>query len=884
MLASALALLFSSCRTPRDEQVDVADLVYDRRYGEPFVHVVNADLAVDDYCTACHVFDAPSALPDLRSNADAWRPAAARRPGDPPWLVRSVHPGGYLSWHESGEFGCTSCHGGDGSGLSYTSAHHGEMLVSEELEARCGVCHSGDYVPAAPRLSAGRQLIQQHNCSGCHAVSQQLRSRQTAPDLTHASTKLLYPLLRVWPNVVHDFKDDARMPRYNLGDEVLDQLEHYLVSLDETELVLDANILATQEGYRERGLELIRTARCANCHILPRGDEADEDDLLWSIPQGTVGPDLRFIAERTDEYWIENYLKQTHAWYPYTRMPQYQFSPGERLDIAGYLMEVSAEELSRAGRNPELPERPGGFASWIVPEKGMVAAGRSQFVGLGCSGCHTVADRAVATRPVGASLELIGEKPLDLLPAEAQDLSSLQLYFYATLLDPASTGNELMPQYRLTKAERTEMTIALLAEREPPHEKYRRQFSLQRFDFAQLNAAIADDSRERIDTLLKEYWQHPVPPQGSGPPQLSAGERDLHPASCATCHREQYEQWKESRHALAMGPGVTGQLIEWASERPAEYFSCLRCHAPQSEQSHVRAGRQAGTWEANPHVVEALYDVGLSCTGCHVRAHVRTATDPQRELHRWDSASVSAHPLERSRILKDSTFCKDCHQFPPEQGLAGGGPPLENTFAEWQAWRRQSGDQRSCQDCHMPNGVHSFRGIRDEGYVRDSLDIEWEIDQHVAGIAAKLLLRNRDNGHHFPTYVTPRVFVRFYFVDSDGDVLVESFNEHVIGRDARSRPRAGGDGHEWYDVSDTRIPAGAEARFSYDERLPANASEFRLEVFVAPDHFYHGAYGRWIKDESRSSAGIALLEEARRETKPGVSGYYILKQSRKIER
>ena len=77
--------------------------------------------------------------------------------------------------------------------------------------------------------------------------------------------------------------------------------------------------------------------------------------------------------------------------------------------------------------------------------------------------------------------------------------------------------------------------------------------------------------------------------------------------------------------------------------------------------------------------------------------------------------------MTRTPACLSSEFCQSCHQFAPD-GLALNGKLLENTYAEWKASRfAREGVQ--CQDCHMPDRRHLWRGIHDPAMVRSGLTI-----------------------------------------------------------------------------------------------------------------------------------------------------------------
>jgi len=282
-------------------------------------------------------------------------------------------------------------------------------------------------------------------------------------------------------------------------------------------------------------------------------------------------------------------------------------------------------------------------------------------------------------------------------------------------------------------------------------------------------------------------------------------------------------------------------------------------------------------WEQNPHFVPEMYETAHGCANCHVRSHTRLSTDQPVARFAWDSESLKAHPLRRTELLRQSEFCKDCHQFDTDSGVPSGAHPRENTYAEWLEWFAGADEPQSCQQCHMPDGDHRFRGIHDKEYVAENVEVNsWhKLDGEY--MSAGISVTNSGGGHMLPTYITPRIYVRAFFSDSQGEVIWSSHRREIIGRGAVPQRQPGG-GTLWVDEYDTRIPTGGTFEFSYSEQIPDAAVDFHLVVFVAPDDFYNRAYERWLGQGWRSKDALELIEQAHRETRPQASGYYLLRQ------
>jgi len=85
-----------------------------------------------------------------------------------------------LKYHPVEKYGCTICHGGQGTATTYAGAAHKairhwpEPMVAKGLmQARCGVCHKDFAAIGADRLIRGREIYKEMHCAGCHLVDGQ---------------------------------------------------------------------------------------------------------------------------------------------------------------------------------------------------------------------------------------------------------------------------------------------------------------------------------------------------------------------------------------------------------------------------------------------------------------------------------------------------------------------------------------------------------------------------------------------------------------------------------------------------------------------------------------------------------------------------------------
>lgn len=361
-------------------------------------------------------------------------------------------------------------------------------------------------------------------------------------------------------------------------------------------------------------------------------------------------------------------------------------------------------------------------------------------------------------------------------------------------------------------------------------------------------ASKASIAGEDVAAFLQRHWQRPLPPQGAAPAHFSALEAGLDPASCGTCHVQQYQDWSKALHAKAMGPGLLGQLLTMPAQDRDEHQTCLRCHAPLAEQadSLVEALSQAKAGTGT-----GLHQQGMVCAACHVRGR-QVFGPPRRDGSVPTPADKLPHDgWQVSAAFADSRFCASCHQFEPDD-FALNGKLLENTYAEWQA-SRYAREGKTCQSCHMPDRRHLWRGIHDPETVRGGVTITATAPRIEAGaVSAALSLRNSGTGHYFPTYVTPRIVAEVVQVGANGQTITGTSQEYVIARQVTLDLSS--------EVADTRLAPDAEARLDYRRPLDPRARTLAYRVRVEPDHFYTGFYRSLLA--SGAGRGEKLIRQA----------------------
>jgi mono/diheme cytochrome c family protein len=328
---------------------DEAQVRSARGFSVEIRQVVVPDLDRVDRCISCHL-----GLDDPRM-VDVPQPFKA-------------HPGPFLQDHEMDEFGCTSCHLGQGRATSRREAHAVEdgtfweqpLLPAPFNQSSCGVCHDPEYLGSrgAPALAAGFELFRGEGCLGCHKLGGRGGPLGPSLDGIGDKSKHAFPFAhvssdkQVWNwHVEHllspqEIVPDSLMTATELDEKGIDGLTTYLLSLRSSNLT---ERLTPRDRYEQRyqvwhtpplsGEDLYRQF-CYACH--EEGIETVLHDTLEVAIPSIRNPDFLAVASR--EFLTQNLLEGR----PTTAMPAWSraaggLSEGEIQRIVDYLLEARQE-------------------------------------------------------------------------------------------------------------------------------------------------------------------------------------------------------------------------------------------------------------------------------------------------------------------------------------------------------------------------------------------------------------------------------------------------------------------------------------------------------------------------------------------------------------
>ena len=260
--------------------------------------------------------------------------------------------------------------------------------------------------------------------------------------------------------------------------------------------------------------------------------------------------------------------------------------------------------------------------------------------------------------------------------------------------------------------------------------------------------------------------------------------------SCAKCHLDIYNYWKESLHAQALDDHIFQAAYMLALKEKGDGIrkTCLGCHAPTTAFTD-------DSMEKLPITAEAV-----TCDFCHRiseidissgTAKVTLTSGDEKYGPLEPTDSEKSHPSVRSELFTDSKLCATCHQWSNAQGV-----PIFDTYREWLDGP-YSKKGVHCQNCHMPlvEGSLVTGGARNPGKKINShnlsgghsiVQVASAADVRVAsvtyvpgGLRAIVEVTNKGSGHMIPTGIPSReLLLEVQLVDSKG--IVRETAKHIF--------------------------------------------------------------------------------------------------------
>ena len=316
------------------------------------IHLSDIDLV--DRCESCHL--------GVRQPVEISREAL----GEATFMS---HPSpDLLALHDPEQFGCTSCHNGNGRATSSVEKGHGRyrhwlwpLHEPENVTAGCQQCHSTEVVTEhAGTLNEGRELFLNKGCWGCHRFEGFDRESDEL-----AAIRQQIGVLR--DQLAANEKEGRR--QLQLGDAAPD------------------NDTAQRYYARTEQLSLRNSRLDAELDALV----LEERNLQAEVRK--FGPSLKEIQVKLRKEWVPVWLRNPHEFRPGTKMPAFRLLDEEIESISAYIWQNAI--------SGDLEQHPQGNAT----------RGQELFETRGCLGCHSIGEGDERLGgDFAANLSRVGEK------------------------------------------------------------------------------------------------------------------------------------------------------------------------------------------------------------------------------------------------------------------------------------------------------------------------------------------------------------------------------------------------------------------------------------------------------------------------------------------
>lgn len=420
--------------TIKVEQVVLGGITDDRY----FQHVPKVDR-----CMTCHTFINEKGFED-QPNPFKTHPNLELMVG-----IRSPHP--------IKEFGCTSCHGGEGHRVhDFNAAAHTPQNLAQQrewqekyhwhaphkvpeimyrlqyTEASCYKCHKGvEFIPMANKYNKGKELIKDYGCYACHVIPEFQDKKRPGPALNKLAAKLLDKnWVKNWIWDPFGFNPHSRMPSFFMQSN---NSRKEFVEKNIAEVNVMAEYLWQQSrdyrpfiryrgGHAQKGKELIETIGCISCHQV-------EGVAISEKVGPKKAPYLTGIGSKVDPHWLASWLKNPSHYQPDTVMPSFRLTDREVQNIAAYLLSLKNDSFSaktftsldKKIRDELLLEYFMAFDTRQVAQGKLarlsdvertLELGKRSIGKYGCYSCHSIGGFAPDRTPIGPNLATEGSKPI----------------------------------------------------------------------------------------------------------------------------------------------------------------------------------------------------------------------------------------------------------------------------------------------------------------------------------------------------------------------------------------------------------------------------------------------------------------------------------------
>ena len=305
----------------------------------------------------------------------------------------------YLGNHPVTEFGCVSCHEGQGRALTSVDEAHGEveywltpLLRGEYAQSSCTKCHGldSDLEEGAPVLVKGKELFTKRGCYRCHVTKgfkETEAKERTGPDLTNVAYSTQPEWLINWIQNPKHVRPDTPMPNFGFKRDEAEAIASYLWQTSDRKSSGEVNKRFSERIVND-GAALFANKGCYVCHR--NGDKGSE-----------FAPNLFNIGEKLNYEYTVKWLLDPKSFQPETVMPSFRLNEDEASSLAAYLTTLKSKE--------SVP-----VVDQILVDPKNAEKGKSLIMRYGCFSCHKIKGMEGVGR-IGVELSKIGSKAINFL-------------------------------------------------------------------------------------------------------------------------------------------------------------------------------------------------------------------------------------------------------------------------------------------------------------------------------------------------------------------------------------------------------------------------------------------------------------------------------------
>lgn len=308
----------------------------------------------------------------------------------------------------------------------------------------------------------------------------------------------------------------------------------------------------------------------------------------------------------------------------------------------------------------------------------------------------------------------------------------------------------------------------------------------------------------------------------------------ISPMTCGSCHSQQLNAWTNSAHANSFRSGILWQLPKFSH---SERENCYKCHLPnkmQIDEVNINLDNPKINIFRNSFLDHK--DFSLSCSNCHLRNNIIYGPQPSENLKEELHRKAAPHKIKIQHEFDQSKFCANCHQNASD-GKRVNNKLLMNVYEDWLESKAYK-ENKNCQNCHMPNRDHSFKGIHDSEFVKNGIQFQFiRFEKKI-----KFTLRNIHVGHKFPAYSVPRILI---YVKKENRTFQLDEIGWIISLDLQN------------EIKDQRIQQGESFQKDYDIEEIKNLfqiksnqlTNFAFEIWIAPRYHYGKIFSYILEKE-----------------------------------